>query len=126
MSESGECYCVNDTERDVEHADGGGEEQCDELSSHVLSKWEAEKWRAERLNEREINRNIQQHLSESISGAIHSKSRRVPDREKRWRKVGSNWCYMQRRSLALLMSADMMEAMHEYCMSLDCRNWGAM
>ena len=24
------------------------------------------------------------------------------------------------------MSADMMEAMHEYCMSLDCRNWGAM
>ena len=55
--------------------------------------------------------NIQQDLSESISTAILSKSRRGPNREKRWTRGSEELVLRVAAASCALMSADIMDAM---------------
>ena len=52
-------------------------------------------------------------LSETISSRPPSKPRRGPDLEGRWAGAMHDACYVEQRCLALLMSADAMEAMND-------------
>ena len=72
------------------------------------AKGEARKWRAERLKQKRNDKKRTWDLSETISSRPPSKPRQGPGR---WAGAMRNACYVERRCLALLMSADAMGAM---------------
>ena len=53
------------------------------------------------------------HLSKSIYITILPNSRRGPDQRSDWQGAAIDMCYVEQRSFAFSMSADMMRAIHK-------------